>query len=95
MGKSVGFTPDTNFVAPEGSQISARERCRLDRKDWIDAPESRCPALARVRSELVSSALRDQGQRGEGLRLPRVLYTRASKSRRHRQGMRIVRLEQR
>jgi len=61
MGKSVGFTPDPNFVAPKGPQIFARECCRFDRQDWTDAPESRCPSLARVRLELVSSALRDQG----------------------------------
>ena len=84
MGKSVGFTLDSDFVAPEGPQIFARERGRLYRKDRTDAPKSRCPSLTGVRPELVSSALRDQGQRREGLRLPRILYARANQSCRHR-----------
>ena len=86
MGESIGFTPDLNFVASKGSWVFACKRRRFDRKDRVDAPESCCPALVKVRPELVSSSLRGQRRRGEGLRLPRILYTRASKSRGHRQG---------
>ena len=62
MGKPTGFTPNPYFAASEGPPILARKRCCLYRKDRADAPKSRCPAPTGIRSKLVPSALRDQGQ---------------------------------
>ena len=76
MGAPTDLALDPHSTPPQGTEEPPRECGCVNRPHRAYAPVPGRAALARVRAGVVPSAVRDQGQRGEGLGVPRPLHPR-------------------